>query len=130
MAAEPSGVCVSELSGFSVSLLSGAWLSLLSGLVVSSSGVIRLSGTVTVAGVAFEILRLAGLYRNNPIAAALSRPGMWTQYLTTREPDREQCAVAIAALEAVMQSDSAEKTPAAAADGPALASETADSAPA
>ena len=46
--AELLGVCVSELSGFSVSLLSG--------LVVSSSGVIRLSGTVTVAGVVFAIL--------------------------------------------------------------------------
>jgi uncharacterized protein YqhQ len=28
----------------------------------------------------------AGRYRNNPVAAALSRPGMWTQLLTTREP--------------------------------------------
>ena len=60
--AELLGVCVSELSGFSVSLLSGAWLSLLSGLVVSSSGVIRLSGTVTVAGVLFASL----LYTSAP----------------------------------------------------------------
>ena len=47
-----------ELLGVCVSELSGAWLllSLLSGLVVSSSGVIRLSGTVTVAGVVFAIL--------------------------------------------------------------------------
>ena len=67
---------------------------------------IQLCLLLPVAGVSFEILRLAGVYRHNPIAAALSRPGMWTQLLTTREPDREQCAVAIAALEAVMQSDS------------------------
>ncbi len=68
---------------------------------------IQLGFLFPVAGVAFEILRLAGIYRNNPIADALSRPGMWTQYLTTREPDRAQCAVAIAALEAVMQADAA-----------------------
>ena len=50
VSAELLGVCVSELSG--------AWLllSLLSGLVVSSSGVIKLSGTVTVAEVVFAIL--------------------------------------------------------------------------
>jgi len=66
---------------------------------------VQLALLLPVAGVAFEILRLAGVYRNNPIAAALSRPGMWTQYLTTREPDRDQCAVAIAALEAVMKTD-------------------------
>ncbi len=58
-----------------------------------------------VAGVSFELLRLAGKYRANPVAAALSRPGMWTQLLTTREPDDEQLAVAIASLEAVMQAD-------------------------
>ena len=67
-----------------------------------------------VAGVAFELLRLAGKYRANPVAAALSRPGMWTQLLTTREPDDEQLAVAIASLQAVMSADEAASRPVAA----------------
>ena len=62
VSAELLGVCVSELSG--------AWLSPLSGLVVSSSGVIRLSGTVTVAGVVFAIL----LYMSVPPRAKRLSP--------------------------------------------------------
>ena len=61
--------------------------------------------TPFVAGVAFEILRLAGRFRHNPVAAALSRPGMWTQLLTTREPDDEQLEVAIASLRAVIDAE-------------------------
>ncbi len=63
---------------------------------------IQLCLLLPVAGVGFEILRFAGLLRGNPIADALSRPGMWTQLLTTREPDASQCEVAIASLEAVL----------------------------
>ena len=64
-----------------------------------------------VAGVSFELLRLAGKYRDNPVANALSRPGMWTQLLTTREPDDEQLAVAIASLSAVMNADETNRPP-------------------
>ncbi|HVK05441.1 MAG TPA: DUF1385 domain-containing protein [Armatimonadaceae bacterium] len=58
-----------------------------------------------VAGVAFELLRLAGKYRHNPVAAALSRPGMWTQLLTTREPDDAELEVALASLNAVLEAE-------------------------
>jgi uncharacterized protein YqhQ len=58
-----------------------------------------------VAGVSFELLRLAGKFRGNPIADTLSRPGMWTQLLTTREPDSAQLEVAIASLKAVMDAE-------------------------
>lgn len=61
--------------------------------------------SLPVAGIAFELLRLAGRYRDNPVAAALSRPGMWTQLLTTREPDDEQLAVALASLQAVIDAE-------------------------
>lgn len=63
---------------------------------------IQLAMLVPVAGVSFELLRMAGKFRDNPVAAALSRPGMWTQLLTTREPDAGQCEVAIASLKAVL----------------------------
>lgn len=63
---------------------------------------IQLAMLFPVAGVSFELLRMAGKFRDNPIAAALARPGMWTQLLTTREPDASQCEVAIASLKAVL----------------------------
>ena len=61
--------------------------------------------SLPVAGVSFELLRLAGKFRANPIAAALSRPGMWTQLLTTREPDDTQLEVALESLKAVMAAE-------------------------
>jgi uncharacterized protein YqhQ len=64
---------------------------------------IQLAMLFPVAGVSFELLRLAGKFRHNPIAAALARPGMWTQLLTTRDPDAGQCEVAIASLKAVLE---------------------------
>jgi uncharacterized protein YqhQ len=58
-----------------------------------------------VAGVSFELLRLAGKFRGNILADTLSRPGMWTQLLTTREPDSAQLEVAIASLNAVINAE-------------------------
>ena len=66
---------------------------------------IQLCLVPVVAGVSFELLRLAGKFRGNPLADTLSRPGMWTQLLTTREPDASQLEVAIASLEAVMHAE-------------------------
>jgi uncharacterized protein YqhQ len=63
---------------------------------------IQLALVIPVAGLGFELLRLSGKFRHNPIMAALARPGMWTQLLTTREPDASQCEVAIASLKAVL----------------------------
>lgn len=53
-----------------------------------------------IAGVSYEFLRLAGRY-DNPIVNILSKPGMWMQNLTTKEPDDSMIEVAIAAVEAV-----------------------------
>ncbi|WP_395144622.1 DUF1385 domain-containing protein [Armatimonas sp.] len=68
---------------------------------------IQLAMVFPVAGVAFELLRIAGKFRSNPIMAAFSRPGMWTQLLTTREPDDSQIEVSIASLNAAMAAESA-----------------------
>jgi uncharacterized protein YqhQ len=66
---------------------------------------IQLAMVFPVAGVAFELLRIAGKFRHNPIMAAFSRPGMWTQLLTTREPDDSQIEVSIASLKAAMAAE-------------------------
>lgn len=61
---------------------------------------VRLLLVPVIAGVSFEIIRLAGR-SENPIVNALSKPGLALQRLTTREPDASQAEVAIAAVEAV-----------------------------
>ena len=53
-----------------------------------------------IAGVSYEVLRLAGR-SNSKIMNIVSRPGMWMQGLTTKEPDDSMIEVAIAAVEEV-----------------------------
>lgn len=53
-----------------------------------------------IAGTSYEFIRLAGRSENKMIEI-LSKPGMWLQNLTTREPDDEMIEVAIASVEAV-----------------------------
>lgn len=62
--------------------------------------VIRLLLIPVIAGVSYEFIRFAGK-SNNIIVNILSRPGMWLQALTTREPDDSMIEVAIASVEAV-----------------------------
>ena len=52
-----------------------------------------------IAGVSYEILQLAGR-SNSRFMDLVSRPGMWMQGLTTKEPDDSMIEVAIAATEA------------------------------
>ena len=53
-----------------------------------------------VAGISYEIIRFAGNC-DNPFVAMCMKPGLWLQYMTTREPSDDQIEVAIRALEAV-----------------------------
>lgn len=61
---------------------------------------IRLLLIPVIAGISYELLRLAGRY-DNVLTDILSAPGMLLQRLTTREPDEDMVKVAIAAVEAV-----------------------------
>lgn len=62
--------------------------------------VLRIAIIPVVAGVSYEILRLAGR-SENMIINLLSKPGLWLQRLTTAEPDEEMIEVGIASVEAV-----------------------------
>ena len=53
-----------------------------------------------IAGISYEVLRFTGNH-DNAFTYILSRPGMWLQGLTTREPERDMCEVAIQAVERV-----------------------------
>lgn len=62
--------------------------------------VIRIALLPLIAGVSYEIIRLAG-NSSNPVVDFLSRPGMWIQNMTTKEPDDSMIEVGIRAVEAV-----------------------------
>ncbi|MBQ9765257.1 MAG: DUF1385 domain-containing protein [Lachnospiraceae bacterium] len=61
---------------------------------------LRVALLPVVAGVSYELIRLAGRF-DNPVVNILSAPGMLLQKLTTREPDDEMIEVAIKSVEAV-----------------------------
>lgn len=61
---------------------------------------IRIAMFPLIAGVSYEIIRFAG-NSDNPVVNLLSRPGMWVQNMTTKEPDDSMIEVAIRAVEEV-----------------------------
>lgn len=62
---------------------------------------LRLLLLPVVAGISYEIIRWAGKSKSR-IVCLISRPGMWLQKITTREPDDMQLEVAIASMKAVL----------------------------
>jgi len=53
-----------------------------------------------VAGLSFELLKLSAKHQDSRWVRALTRPGLMLQRITTREPERDQIEVAIAAAKA------------------------------
>jgi uncharacterized protein YqhQ len=62
----------------------------------------RILGVPVIAGISFELIKFAGRNRRKRWVQVVMWPGLKLQLLTTREPDLDQLAVAIAALEAVL----------------------------
>ena len=62
--------------------------------------VLRILLVPVIAGISYECIQLAGKSESG-IMNALSKPGLWLQKLTTREPDSQMIEVAICSLEAV-----------------------------
>ena len=75
---------------FTLLHVEGLWLRMLSRVLLIP----------LVAGLAYEFLRAAGR-SDNCLINALSKPGLWLQGLTTKEPDEDMVEVAIASVEAV-----------------------------
>ena len=61
---------------------------------------VRILLVPVIAGVSYEVIRWAGK-NDNAFVRVLSKPGMWFQKLTTREPDMDMIEVAIKAVEEV-----------------------------
>jgi len=69
----------------------------------------RILGIPLIAGLSYEVIKWAGKNRRKRWVRAVMWPGLMLQNLTTREPDEEQLAVAIAALERVLEEESPEQ---------------------
>jgi uncharacterized protein YqhQ len=59
---------------------------------------IRIALIPLIAGISYEIIRAAGRKEASWIFSIITRPGIWLQNLTTKEPSAEQLEVAIYAL--------------------------------
>ena len=63
--------------------------------------VLRLLLIPVISGVSYEFIRIAGR-SDNAVVNLLSKPGLWLQNITTREPDDEMIEVAIEAMKQVI----------------------------
>ena len=73
----------------------------------------RILGVPLIAGLSFEVIKWAGRNRARGWVQAVMYPGLQLQKLTTREPDLDQLAVSIAALDAVLALETPGETTAA-----------------
>ena len=62
--------------------------------------IVRIALLPVIAGISYELIKWAGS-SENPVVCILSKPGLWLQGFTTKEPDDEMIEVGIAAVEAV-----------------------------
>jgi uncharacterized protein YqhQ len=67
-----------------------------------SAILVKIAFMMPVAGMSYEIIKLAGKYPNNLVCKSLSFPGMMLQKLTTKEPDDKQLEVALLSIKAVL----------------------------
>lgn len=62
--------------------------------------IVRIALLPVIAGISYELIKWAGS-SENPVVCILSKPGLWLQGFTTKEPDDEMIEVGIASVEAV-----------------------------
>lgn len=58
-----------------------------------------------ISGISYELLRIAGRLRNQTWVMMAFKPGLWTQLITTKEPEPEHVEVAITALKEVLKAE-------------------------
>ena len=80
------------------------------GIVISLTGAISLPVRLlthlplipVVGGISYEFIRFSARHTDTLIGRWVVAPGLWLQRITTREPDRGQVEVALAALQAAL----------------------------
>jgi uncharacterized protein YqhQ len=64
---------------------------------------VRIALIPVVAGISYEIIRLSARKESGTFFKMITRPGVWLQNVTTKEPDDSQLEVAIEALKASLK---------------------------
>jgi len=64
---------------------------------------IRISLLPLIAGISYEFLKFSAKFEKNPIMKILIFPGLLMQKITTKEPNKKQIEVAMAAVKRVLQ---------------------------
>jgi uncharacterized protein YqhQ len=59
---------------------------------------VRVALIPVIAGISYEIIRLSAKKEGSLIFKTITRPGVWLQNITTKEPDDSQLEVALVAL--------------------------------
>ena len=65
----------------------------------------RIVALPLIAGLAYEVIKLAARFEHIKLVRAVLAPGLWLQRLTTREPTLDQVEVSIHALERVLAAE-------------------------
>ena len=77
-------------------------------LITSESWAVRFFSRILlvpfIAGVSYEVLKFSARHQKNAVLRLVSLPGIWLQYITTRQPDDSQIEVAVAALNSLEKS--------------------------
>jgi len=64
---------------------------------------VRIALIPVVAGISYEIIRLSARKESGAFFKSITRPGVWLQNITTKEPDDSQLEVALEALKASLK---------------------------
>ncbi len=64
-----------------------------------------------IAGISFELIRLAGRHDRSPLVRAIMAPGLALQWMTTKRPDESQIEVAISALDRITELEAVDGPP-------------------
>jgi uncharacterized protein YqhQ len=62
-----------------------------------------------IAGISYELIRLAGKFSKYKVVNILFYPGLLLQKITTKEPDNDQIEVAISSFKKVIEAEKALK---------------------
>ena len=64
-----------------------------------------------IAGISYEIIKFAGRHDASAVVRFVMAPGLALQWMTTKQPDRAQIEVAIAALEKIIELEPQDRPP-------------------
>ncbi|MFA4966121.1 MAG: DUF1385 domain-containing protein [Thermoleophilia bacterium] len=64
-----------------------------------------------IAGLSYEIIKVAGRHESNPVVRVVMAPGLALQWMTTKQPDTSQVEVAIAALDKIIELEPQDRPP-------------------